>query len=59
MIGKINEVVCDSCSCGIDYLTGTYEDVKRIIQENGCIIKGKLIFCNEECLNKYKEKKNA
>lgn len=57
-IKKIKQVICDNCSCAIDYLNIDTPDseIRRIIKNGGAIVEKKgLIFCSEECQKEYKK----
>ena len=58
-IVKIKQVLCDNCSCAIDYLDINTPDseVKRIVKNGGAIVeKNGLIFCSDDCQKEYKKK---
>lgn len=57
-IKKMKQVICDNCSCAIDYLNIDTPDseIRKIVKNGGAIVEKKgLIFCSEECRKEYKK----
>lgn len=54
MIQIYREVVCDECNAAIGHYIGSIEYANRAIKSEGAIVKGRRHFCDQDCLNLFK-----
>jgi len=58
MIENTKGAICDGCGCGIDYYQDiTTKRLNEILIEEGCIVKGRKHFCNQNCYELYQKTK--